>query len=289
MGVVGYASLDFGAEIHEFRGLDATSIVSRGFRDRAPAVGGVAHIARGAVRAGGDTDVISWIGPDADGRRWMDDLVATGVGIGGVVVSGTRTPSSTMIEVAAGGTICLFDPGDCHPDELAAVQSAALGEMDWIVVTVAPRALTEALLDALPDRTLLAWAVKHDDNVYSRDLIERMLARADLVSFSSGERDYVFPDGSVQDPRPGALIVETRGSDGVAWHIAGDADRRATVAAEPVRGVDTTGAGDTFVGTLGGLLSASGRPADLTDDEIDAAMREATSAVARLLRSRDGS
>ncbi len=95
-----------------------------------------------------------------------------------------------MIDVASGGTICLFDPGDCHPDVLTDAQRRVLADAAVVVLTVAPAPLTAAVLDALPETALLVWAVKHDDAVYDAELRARVLRRADVVSHSRGENDW---------------------------------------------------------------------------------------------------
>ncbi|KRA24538.1 hypothetical protein ASD65_08995 [Microbacterium sp. Root61] len=286
VSVVGYASLDDSVEIHEFRGVDATSIVRRRSQGAASGIGGVAHIARAVAASDAPVMAVSWVGDDEGGHAWSAALVETGTGVDGVAVHGSRTPSSTMIEIASGGTICLFDPGDCYPDTLTDGQASALTASDWVIMTVAPRALTTAVLDSIPSGARLAWAVKHDDDVYTPELMRRMLQRADLVSFSRGERDYVLGADRASTLRPDALVVETQGADGVSWHLAGDASRAGAVAVERVRDVDTTGAGDTFIGTLVGLIAQGAAPSQLSDSEITALIARSTHAVGALLRSR---
>lgn len=279
---VGYASLDRSGLIAHFQGVDATSIVLRSPHAGVPGVGGVAHIARAAAVAGAGTAVVSWVGPDEDGRRWTDALSDDGCLIEGVAVGGIRSPGSTMIDVASGGTICLFDPGDCHPDVLTDAQRRVLADAAVVVLTVAPAPLTAAVLDALPETALLVWAVKHDDAVYDAELRARVLRRADVVSHSRGENDWVFRDASA---RPGALVIETRGAEGVAWRIAGAPQRGGSARVDAIGGVDTTGAGDTFVGTLSAGLGGA-RPASLDDTTVAALLARSSAAVADLLRAR---
>lgn len=279
---VGFASLDRSGLIAHFQGVDATSIVLRSPHTGAPGAGGVAHIARAAAAAGADTAVVSWVGTDEGGRGWIRALAESGCRADGVAVSGIRSPGATMIDVASGGTICLFDPGDCHPDALTEAQVRALGDAEAVVLTVAPAPLTAAVLDVLPDTALLVWAVKHDDAVYDTALRARVLARADVVSHSRGESAWLFSEAAA---RPGALVIETRGAEGVAWGVAGSPDRGGSARGESIDDVDTTGAGDTFIGTLAAGLSAVPLPT-LSDAAIDALLDRSSAAVADLLRAR---
>ena len=293
LGIVGYASLDYSTSTPVFHGIDATSILQRGIVSTTPGIGGIAHIARAAAATGVDTSAISWIGPDAQGVQWTESLRAAGCEVSGVAVSGSRSPSATLIEVGTGGTICLFDPADCHPDRLTDAQVAALRASTCVVLTVSPSSLTDEVMAALPESATLVWAVKHDDDAYTPSMLRRLLTRADVISFSTGERSYVSLGGTAPEllVRPGALVVETMGSRGVAWAF-GSPDgpvRPGSIPVDAVEAADTTGAGDTFIGTLAGLAAQSGSLADQTDDAVAAIVATASRAAGDLLRSRSAS
>lgn len=300
--VVGYASLDSSTSIREFRGVDATSILDRALVSTEPAVGGIAHLTRAVSATGARADAVSWVGDDRWGRRWAEEVAADGSTVTGVSTAGDRTPSATLIEIAAGGTICLFDPGDCHPDDLSPAQLDVVADADWVLLTVAPRRLTAQLLDALPEHTRLAWAVKHDEDAYTPAIIRRILERADIVSFSRGERDYVTVDGAAPERtvRPGTIVIETRGGDGVVWSETHDGitTRAGSHTADRIEVEDTTGAGDTFIGTLVGLVATAAERDDgradgvhtVTGlpgaDRLGALIAEASTAAGALLHRR---
>lgn len=290
VAMVGYASLDTTTTIATFRGVNATSILQRALTTLEPAVGGIAHIVRASAATGAHAEAISWVGPDVNGVRWSEEVARAGGGVLGVAVDGTRSPSATLIDIQAGGTICLFDPGDCHPESITQGQSKLIEASGWVVLTVSPRRITEQVLDRLPDHTKLVWAVKQDDDAYTTDLILRVLQRADVVSFSEGERSYVTIDGLEPERRvrAGALVVETKGAGGVAWSIGSDGGgkRPGTITVESVSAHDTTGAGDTFIGTLVGLLAELPELDELTDQNLSGAIARASTAAGDLLRSR---
>jgi sugar/nucleoside kinase (ribokinase family) len=290
VAVVGYASMDSATSMREFRGIDATSILDRAIVSTRPGVGGIAHLTSAVASAGGHAEAIGCVGHDSWGQLWTQTVAASGTGTSGVAIAGARTPSATLIEIGSGGTICLFDPGDCHPSQLTPQQTAVVHSSDWVLLTVAPRSFTTQLLDVLPAAARLVWAVKHDEDAYTPAIVRRILERADIVSFSRGERSYVTIDGVEPERivRPGGLVIETRGADGVAWSFASmaGATRRGILPVERVDADDTTGAGDTFIGTLVGLASLSDNFTALTDVQINALVTTASTAAGDLLRQR---
>lgn len=289
VAVVGYASLDSTTSTRAFRGVDATSILDRPLVSADPGVGGIAHLTAAVAGQGVRAEAVSWVGDDDWGRVWKRTVAADGAGITGVATAGTRSPSATLIEVTAGGTICLFDPGDCHRDWLTDAQLGLIGKSDWVLLTVAPRQVTTQVLNVLSESARLAWAVKHDEDAYTPALIQRILRRADVVSFSTGERSYITADHAPEaSVGTGSLVVETRGADGMVWSLRSGAGMSPTgaVSVDVVQAQDTTGAGDTFVGALVGLL-CRGRPLHTrTPPDITAVLAAASAAPAGLLRRR---
>jgi len=291
--VVGYASLDTTTTVVTFRGVNATSILQRPLTTLEPGIGGIAYIVGACAAIGASVQVISWVGPDADGVRWSQGVAQAGVGVLGVSVHGTRSPRATVIDIQTGGTICLFEPGDCHPPTITRGQGQILEAGAWVVLTVSPRQITEDVLDRLPKSAKLIWAVKHDDDAYSENIVIRILERADVVSFSDGERSYLTIDGI--DPerrvRAGTLVVETKGAEGLAWSIGSPNGgvRPGFIAVERVNTQDSTGAGDTFIGTLAGLLARLPELSSLSDQDISSSIARASSSAGDLLRRRNPS
>lgn len=288
--VVGYSSLDSATTTRAFHGVDATTILETPLVSSTPNPGGIAHMTSAVSASGAATYAVSWVGDDRGGRQWRNAVASEGAGITGVVTSGTRTPSATLIEVGTGGTICLFDPGDCHSEGMTVDQLDIVSKSAWVLLTVAPRNATIELLNRLPDHTRLVWAVKRDEEAYTPAIVRRILQRASIVSFSRAERAYVTVDGASPEStvREGCLVIETRGADGVSWSFASSAGatRRGTHSVERVHAPDTTGAGDTFIGTLVGLVAAGPQFSALTEYETAGFIAEASAAARDLLRRR---
>jgi fructokinase len=123
------------------------------------------------------------------------------------------------------------------------------------------------------------------DKEKHRQRIRNMMAMADIVKLSDEDLawldDRVTPEAFVQDwlKRGPSLIVITRGSKGA---VAYGREHTVSVASEPVKVVDTVGAGDTF---NGGLLASLHEQRLLTKDAVaslpEAAVRQALGLATR--------
>ena len=240
--------------------------------------GCAAFVAKPIARAGISVNVITWVGDDPEGERYVALLQAAGIGIEGVaVVPGGRTPSCILIYDSQGGCICLFDLGVGQEVGLNETQARLIGEADWACIAVGPRRGTEEVLAALSPRTKLAWAVKADSDSVPTRLRCALAERADVICYNSEERKFLNEAFKGREPLAHArLLVETRGSEGVLAMAGGEA---CVIPVNRVNAVDPTGAGDTFVG---GMLSR------LIEDpsRVSAAVLAGTTAARELLLSR---
>jgi ribokinase len=247
VAVLGYASADHCVAVRALPAADTTAIARRLSRPW-PRLGGCGpQIARRLALMAVPARCLTWVAPDALGSELLAQLQAAGAATDGVVVAGTRTAEAYIAYDDDGRSVCFYDPGDAHGDGLSGDQREALGDADVVCLTVAPAAATRAALDAARDDAMLVWSVKADPDAYPPDLVQRLLERADVVAWAEGERAFVGGE-----PRGDALVVETRGSRGVAWRRAG---RSGELAVEAIPVADTTGAGDALVaGVIAQLL-----------------------------------
>jgi ribokinase len=248
--VTGYASLDYALRLDRPPEADRTAtILSRA--EEFPRLGGSPAYAAAAMAAAGAPDVapVTWVGDDAQGARYRDDIAALGVSTEGVGVRAGRTPVCVLAYEPGGGCHCFYHPSLREPLTLDARQRALVAGAELVCVTVGPQHATREVLALLLPDARLVWAVKADPRAVPPDLAAALASRADIVVSSRGEAAFVAAAFAGATARKGRRI-ETRGGEGVA--IVG-AEGESLVPAEPVAAGDTTGAGDTF---LGGFLAA---------------------------------
>ena len=253
VAVLGYASADHCVRVEELPAPDATSIVRWRLSRPWPRLGGCGpEIATHLARAGEDAACLTWVADDRTGQALLAQLRESGADTTGVVIAGTRSPESFIAYDAQGRTACFYDPGDAAADTLSATQRELIAAAATVCLTVAPAGATAAALDAVATETRVVWSVKADADAYPTGLVDRLLARADVLALSAGER--AFLGGRV--PRSETIVIETRGAGGVSWMHRG---REGHVPVRPIAVHDTTGAGDALVaGTVARLGRGDG-------------------------------
>ncbi len=294
--VAGYASVDFALQLAPFQGADATTTVL-GRADEWPRHGGVAHVTRAAAASAAELAAVrvaalSWVGSDPEGAAWIDAVERGGAETRGVAVRGKRSPNSFLLYPEGEGTICLFDPGDCHDGGLTEAQRALAAEAALVVLTIGPERATRDLLSAIRHDAVVCWILKQDPASLTGELLTTLAARADVITLSAGECAAL--DGIAAAARPGTDIVVTHGARGAELRRVtadGASEHLGDVPAQPVTGVDTTGAGDTFSGTLAARLAAGPAEALGSRGAADAApmlehIAAASAATAQMLSAR---
>jgi ribokinase len=248
-----------------------------------------ANQAVAAVRAGAVTRLVGCVGDDADGREALADLTRAGVDISGVIVAArspsgsafvTVTPDGENAIVVEPGSNALLRPADAA-EAIASCRSRRVAE--GVVVTQAE------IPAAVVDRAAAAAAAAGIRFVYNlapyRPVSEPVLRLCDPLVVNEGEAAALVghPLGSVGLAQATAVelasacrsVVVTLGPAGAV--LADDRGPR-HVPATPVDDVvDTTGAGDAFVGAMAAALAAA---ADL-DSAVTAGARAAAAVISR--------
>jgi ribokinase len=279
IAITGHASLDHVALIDGAPQAGRTTTILERPADAWPRLGGSPAYVAGALVAAGIADAvpISWVGDDADGAEYRRRLQAQGISAAGIAtVEGARTPVALLAYEPQGGCVCLYHPGMRQDLTLSESQRALVAAADWVCVTVGPPSIAEAVLATIaPDRKL-AWVVKHDPRSISGTLAARLAARADLICLSHAESGFLRE--AAVDPRPGRILIETRGRAGATLTRDGEST---TLAASPLAVADPTGAGDSFAG---GVIAALARG----EAEAEAILGAGHRAARQLLLGRQG-
>lgn len=235
-----------------------------------------ANQAVAAARLGAEVRFVGCVGDDEDGRAMVANLADAGVATNTVRV--TRSPTGTAhitvdddgqnAIVVSSGANAQLSPADVDRHRtLVADATVVVTQLEVPLETVAK-------LVELSDRVLLNAAP-------ARAVPAEVLARVDILVANEVEAAALTPDPSPEallDLGPRAVVV-TLGARGAQWWTrAGSGE----VAAPVVRPVDTTGAGDAFVGALAAAIAA-GRTLDTAVAlAVDVAGRATTVAGAQL-------
>lgn len=271
----GYASADYPALVSALPQPDSTAFVERRLTQWWPAFGGCgALVARWLSAQGISAHAITWVGDDDLGRRYVDRLERSDVGVGGVVVSpGGRTGTSHLYYARTGEALTFFAESGTIRDEATDAQLELAGSADWLCLTVAPSGVNWALLEAAGPDTRVSWVVKADPVSFPADLVRQILVRCSLVTFSRGERPFLREMTGREQPlellQAEAVAVETHGREGVRLFTA-EGERFLPV--DPVDIEDATGAGDVFhAGMVAHMLLTSTNPLPAANAGIAAA------------------
>ena len=218
---------------------------------------GANQAAAAAAAGGAPTRFVGCVGDREHGPRLLDALGRFGVDLCVRTVSGPSGQAFVTVEGTGENSIVVVAGANAGL-AVADVTGLALTEAD---VAVAPlespvEAVLAFLHDAAPARRIL-----------NPTPVERctpaLLAEADIVVVNEHEHAVLA------DARPGPTMIVTLGPRGVR---VGD---HHTPGVE-VRAVDTTGAGDCFVGTLAARLARGDDLAAATTAANDAAARSVT-------------
>jgi ribokinase len=246
-----------------------------------------ANQAVAAARAGATVTMVGAVGHDEYGRSALADLGGAGVDVSRVAVMGGQPTGLALIAVdERGANQIVVAPGANAALGAAAVERALSG--------FEPRPGGVAVLSfELGDEAILAaarYAAQRGLRLLvnpapARELPAGLVALAPLTVPNEGEAATLTGQGN---PRAAALalaaltnapVIVTMGAQGALVSQPGGAQE--LVPAPQVEVVDTTGAGDAFVGALAAHLAAGKPLREAALAAVQAASRSVTSAGAR--------
>lgn len=243
-------------------------VIGEALIDRVEKQGAVEHVggsplnvAVGLARLGRGVDFLTHIADDEPGRRIVAYLKSSGVQLVPGSITAERTPTAVATIADDGSATYAFDlqwqlsgtpevtpPLLVHTGSIAAVREP--GCLAVAALLEAYRVSATLTFDPNVRPSLIA------DRAAAQARIAHLVERSDIVKVSDEDLRWINPDHEPQRTARGwlasgpAIVVVTMGSRGaVAFCSAGDT----RVAADPVRVIDTVGAGDAF---MVGLLDA---------------------------------
>ncbi len=225
-----------------------------------------ANQALAARRAGAEVKLIGAVGADAFAAAALDPLRRTGV-------------DTCLVRTVAQPTGCAAIMVSASGENMIAVASGANAEVRRDQVPdqlLGPGTILVAQLEVPPGET--ATVIRRVRASGGRSLLNlapalpiepELLREVDLVVANEGEAASLGPDPARVAGLLRQGLVVTRGAAGVVAYLADG--RTLSVPALPIVPVDTTGAGDTFVGVLAAAVDL-GAP-------LEAALRRASAAA----------
>lgn len=270
---IGEALIDF---IPEETGKELKNV--KGFQ---PAVGGApANVCGAYVKLGGEASMITQLGDDPFGDKIVDEFVSCGIGCD--YVKRTREANTSLAFVALKGdgnrefsfyrkpgADMLMKAEDVKEEwfeDAFALHfcSVSLGEFP---MKEAHRKAIEyavkkgAIISFDPNLRLQLW----EDTKKLRQAVLEFAPLAHVLKISDEELEFITGCKSIEEALPKLfagntkMVIYTKGSDGAECYTAKD---KGTAAGRKVKAVDTTGAGDGFIGSFLYCLAASGATAE---------------------------
>jgi len=255
--VLGSLNMDISVTVPRLPGPGATVL---GSAARFSPGGKGANQAVAAARLGADVRMAGCVGDDDFGRQLLAALHAEGIDTGAVRTVRRVPTGLAMIAVDADGeNLITVAPGANHQVGPAEVAAAGAHERDILVISaeIPAPAIAQALTQAGPAIFNLAPAPGNAKTLVTGTVdwlvVNESEAAAVLGRPVSGLAAAAVAAADLITRGPRHAVV-TAGAHGAA--LAHAEHGPATVEGFRVRPVDTTGAGDTFVGALAVALAA---------------------------------
>ena len=248
-----------------------------------------ANQAVAAARNGATVTMVGAVGADEYGQSALADLARRGVDVSRIAVMGEVASGIALIAVdERGANQIVVAPGANYAFDAAAIEGALAG--------YDPGAGSVAVVSfELGDDAIVAaarYAASHGMRLLvnpapARELPGALVALAPIVVPNEGEAAALT---GLSDPRAAALalaarthapVIVTLGAQGALLCEPGPPQGVVIMPAPTVEVVDTTGAGDAFVGALAAHLAKGSPLRESAAAAIEAASKSVTSAGAR--------
>ena len=219
-----------------------------------------------AARSGTVVHMVAAVGDDAGGRAALDLLTSDGIDTTSVTVREDATTGHALVTVDAAGENSIIIVGGANaslddsvgrllpeldPDDVVLLQNELPATATATASRLAHRAGATVVWNAAPAPRSLDELPPEIDLLVVNE--HELAAVALLLDIDAGDSDERV--ATMVGRRLDAVVVVTRGGAG---SLVVDGDRHESVPASVVEVVDTTAAGDTFIGYLAGGLTGVG-------------------------------
>lgn len=250
-----------------------------------PKVGGApANVVGAYVKLGGSGAMITQLGADPFGDKIVEELEECGIDCNYVKRTNEANTSLAFVALKADGNRefsfyrkpgadMLMKPEDVDTawfEDIFALHFCSVSLGDWPMKEAHRKAVESAskagaLVSFDPNLRLALW----DDENALRSVVKEFAPLADVLKISDEEIEFITGKTDIQEALPELLtgntklVIYTKGSDGAECYTR---SAHGFAAGKKVKAVDTTGAGDGFIGSFLYCLSRDGVGVDNLSD-----------------------
>ena len=238
--------------------------------------GGVpANVAVGIARLGGESAFIGRVGKDPLGEFMQQTLQQENVQTSHMILDPQQRTSTVIVGLDNGERSFTFMVNPSADQFLQVADLPNFQATEWLhccSIALINNPSRETTFEAIRRIKAAGGFFSFDPNLREslwasfddmKQTVMQAVALADVLKFSEEELTLLTDTQTLDDAfekitalYPEKLILVTLGKDGARYHLAGKQD---VVAGKALKPVDTTGAGDAFVG---GLLSGLSQHSD---------------------------
>ncbi|MDV5172350.1 aminoimidazole riboside kinase [Photobacterium rosenbergii] len=236
--------------------------------------GAPANVAVGIARLGGETAFFGRVGQDPLGRFMKQVLAAEGVNTDLMKLDADHRTSTVIVDLDDKGERSFTFMVKPSADQFTSADDVpAFAKGEWLhacSIALANEPSRSTTLDAMKAIKAAGGFVSFDPNLREevwanpaelKPVVMQAVALSDVVKFSddellflTGKSDLQAALAHLEDRFQLPLVIVTQGKKGA---LVVQGDEQQLVSGKPVSPVDTTGAGDAFVGgLLAGLVSS---------------------------------
>ena len=237
--------------------------------------GAPANVAVGIARLGGESAFIGRVGKDPLGEFMQQTLQQENVQTSHMILDPQQRTSTVVVGLDNGERSFTFMVNPSADQFLQVADSPNFQANEWLhccSIALINNPSRETTFEAIRRIKAAGGFFSFDPNLREslwasfddmKQTVMQAVALADVLKFSEEELTLLTDTQTLDDAfekitalYPEKLILVTLGKDGARYHLAGKQD---VVAGKALKPVDTTGAGDAFVG---GLLAGLSQHSD---------------------------
>lgn len=228
--------------------------------------GAPANVAVGIARLGGESAFIGRVGKDPLGEFMLQTLQQENVQTNHMILDPQQRTSTVMVGLDNGERSFTFMVNPSADQFLQVMDLPNFQANEWLhccSIALINNPSRETTFEAIRRIKAVGGFFSFDPNLREslwasfedmKETVMKAVAFADVLKFSEEELTLLTDTQTLDEAfekitalYPEKLIIVTLGKDGARYHLAGKKD---IVAGKALKPVDTTGAGDAFVGGL---------------------------------------